>query len=53
MIISICDFYDAAMQYKNSQGGCSRDESYNLMTKEKEGWFHPQLLEKFFKIMED
>ena len=53
MIISICDFYDAAMKHKSSEGGSSRDEIYNLMTKEKQGWFHPQLLEKFFKIIGD
>lgn len=53
MVISICDFYDATMRHKNFVGGCSRDEIHNLMTKEKEGWFHPQLLEKFFKIIGD
>ena len=52
MIISICDFYDAIMKHRNFREGCSRDEICDLMTREKKGWFHPQLLDKFFKTIE-
>jgi len=51
VIISICDVYDAFSQRRNYHNDFPPDKVYELMMREKAGFFIPELVDKFFKIM--
>jgi hypothetical protein len=51
VIISICDVYDALTQRRSYKVDYPPDVIYNLMDKEKDRFFQPQLVSKFFSIM--
>lgn len=47
LIIAICNFYDSCHQQKDPIGS----RIYELMVRDNEGLFHPQLVERFFKVI--
>jgi putative nucleotidyltransferase with HDIG domain len=50
-IVSICDVYDALSQRRGYKQDYSPDIVYNIMNRDKGGYFEPELLDKFFGIM--
>lgn len=51
LIVAICDVYDALSQRRGYKVDYSPDMIYNVMEKERGSSFHPELVDKFFKIM--
>jgi HD-GYP domain-containing protein (c-di-GMP phosphodiesterase class II) len=51
MVVSICDVYDALSQRRSYKNDYSPNTIYAIMMKERGVFFHPELLDKFFKIM--
>ncbi|MFH1398110.1 MAG: HD domain-containing protein [Candidatus Omnitrophota bacterium] len=51
VIVSICDVYDALAQRRSYKADYSPDVIYDLMNKDKNRFFQPKLVSKFFSIM--
>jgi putative nucleotidyltransferase with HDIG domain len=51
LIVAICDVYDALSQRRGYKQDYPPDVVYGIMTKEKEGTYDAELLEKFFKFI--
>ncbi|MBI4706635.1 MAG: HD domain-containing protein [Candidatus Omnitrophica bacterium] len=51
MIVCICDVYDALSQRRSYKNDYPPDMIYEIMMKEKGAFFHPELLDKFFRII--
>lgn len=51
MIVSICDVYDALFQRRTYKRDYPPNMIYDLMMREKNDAFEPNLLDKFFKIV--
>jgi HD-GYP domain-containing protein (c-di-GMP phosphodiesterase class II) len=50
-IVAICDVYDALFGRRSYKIGYPANVIYELMNKEREKFFYPQLLDRFFRIM--
>jgi putative nucleotidyltransferase with HDIG domain len=50
-IVAVCDVYDALLGRRSYKASYPVNVIYELMLKEKEKFFYPRLLDKFFKIM--
>ncbi len=51
VIVSICDVYDALAQRRSYKADYPPNVIYDLMNKDKDRFFQPQLVSKFFSIM--
>ncbi|MCX7927761.1 MAG: HD domain-containing protein [Candidatus Omnitrophica bacterium] len=51
VIICICDIYDALFSRRSYKAGLAPNVVYEIMMKEKEKMFYPQLVDTFFEIM--
>ncbi|MDD4183770.1 MAG: HD domain-containing protein [Candidatus Omnitrophica bacterium] len=51
LIVSICDVYDALTQRRSYKNEYSPALIYEVMMKEKNKLFHPELLDSFFRIL--
>lgn len=51
LIVSICDVYDALAQRRSYKMDFPPNKIYDLMVKEKNKIFEPNLLDRFFQIM--
>jgi putative nucleotidyltransferase with HDIG domain len=51
LIVSICDVYDALTERRTYKRDYPPNLIYDLMMRDREKMFEPQLLDKFFKIM--
>ncbi|MDH5745036.1 MAG: HD domain-containing protein, partial [Candidatus Aminicenantes bacterium] len=49
-IVSICDVYDALAQKRTYKKDSPPNEIYEIMIKERKKLFHPQILDRFFKV---
>ncbi len=49
-IVSICDVYDALAQKRTYKKDSPPNEIYEIMIKEREKLFHPQILDRFFEV---
>ncbi len=51
LIVSICDVYDALSQKRGYKNDYSPEMIYEIMMREKDMTFEPQLIDRFFKII--
>ena len=51
LIVSICDIYDALSQRRGYKLDYSPDVVYYIMNRDKDSYFDPELLDKFFKFV--
>lgn len=49
-IVSICDVYDALAQRRTYKKDSPPNEIYEIMSKDRDKLFHPEILDRFFEV---